>query len=76
MVQKYDSKVDFIMVRSTKNNKTPHKKKHNQVVLCDLFGMVKRPFGKVVGDLQRLGMKRSRLESPGIFTMLRIQTRP
>ena len=31
----------------------------------DLFGMVKTwPFQKVVGDIQRLGMKRSRLESP------------
>ncbi len=32
----------------------------------DFYGMVslRDPFGKVIGDLQRLGMKRSRLESP------------
>ena len=41
--------------------KNPH-----QVIQSDLFGMVKTwPFGKVVGDLQRSGVKRSRLESPG-----------
>ena len=33
-------------------------------ILCALFGMVKWPF-QGLSDLQRLGIKRSRLESPG-----------
>ena len=34
-----------------------------------LLEMVKWPFKKAVCDLQRLGMKRSRLESPGYFSL-------
>ena len=38
-------------------------------ILCDLFGMVKWPFQRL-SDLQRSGIKRSRLESPGNHTFL------
>ena len=44
-----------------------------QFYVCDLFGMAVSsgdPNSRVVGDLPRSGIKRSRIESPGCFLFM------